>query len=124
RRTQPSPTRRSDMAFVLDSGWLQRGSGVVSNSNAFTILLAVKRQGTQTGERQVLALTKWGGGDTAHDVTIQNVSHGTAGVSLQANFSATYTSPQDILTVDTWVWVALVGSGSNVSLYTRQEGET
>jgi len=115
------------MSFVLSGATtarLLRNSGNISSTGAYTRLIAVKKTSLQTGERQLFTDRKYGGGDDGHDVTINNIAHGTQGISLQANFSAASTPPQDLTPVGTWVWVALVGSGTTLTLSTRQEGET
>lgn len=115
------------MAYVFNGAGtarLRRAGGLIASTNPGTVLFAIKRTGTQTDKRVIFTLRKYGGGDTGHDVVINDVAASAQQApALAANFyTGGLSAVVDTLPANAWAWLALIGNGTTLTLASRLQG--
>jgi hypothetical protein len=106
------------MAIITTSGYLSRTSGLITNTNAFTILMAVKRTATQAAKVHLFTV-RTTTQSTGHDLVIYDSStEGTAEPVLLSNYATTSAGPFEELPLNVWRWIAIVGTnGTTITTY-------
>ncbi len=103
-------------AFSGSSGsWMRRTTGNVSNTNAFTLTFWAKRTANFSGIKALFAI-RAASDSTGHDLYCNDPSQTAYDLNLQANYATAQAISDDPLALNTWTFIAVVGSGSNISL--------
>lgn len=106
------------MSFKFDgtsTARISRTSGNVSNTNAMTTCLWVKRTANFSGLKHLFTYRSSGDSD-GHDLVCNDPSYAAYAFNLQANYATAQAVGDDPLALNTWTFVAMVGSGGNISL--------
>lgn len=95
--------------------WMYRNSGNPSSTNSFTLCFWAKRTANFSGIKALATLYPTDDSD-GHGIYCNDSSYTAYSVSLQANYATAQAVADDPLALNTWTFIALVGSGGNISL--------
>jgi len=93
---------------------MSRTSGNISNTNAYTMTAWIKRTSNFSGMKHVCSMRPTND-STGHDLVCNDPGQAAYAFNLQANYATAQAVSDDPLALNTWTFIAIVGSGANIS---------